>query len=339
VRVRFLTLLVATAVALLAQPDFPSGLTAEIERTRASTAEMPAGDRTGPAQRVERARTALAAGRPLLAVYLLEAPWEQARASAFAKDASAVTTAEAFTRAWKAAGEPRATPAPPGRRPVLADALAAAAEARGPSTYRASLPYAQDSGVAAGLYYLGESQAVMRFAAMVRTLPWPATTAAPPLRSIAGELAALDADMTRAYETMDRSHHPTYISASAALKQARTLDAAGQYAGALLQYLLSRYLFAPLRGPAAGEATPALIAAARASLDAATDHSILELFLQLADEGLAGDVAAQRRGAAAVLEDLVPAYRAALAPATTAPVAAAAAARTVTITLVRWPFT
>jgi hypothetical protein len=60
------------------------------------------------------------------------------------------------------------------------------------------------------------------------------------------------------------------------------------------------------------------------------------LFLQLAAEGIAGPPA-QARGAAAVLEDVLPAYAAATgsAPVTTAPAAAAK----VTITLVRWPFT
>ena len=70
---------------------------------------------------------------------------------------------------------------------------------------------------------------------------------------------------------------------------------------ARLDYFLSRYLFAPLRGPAAGDAD-----AARASLNASDDHSIAELLLQLADEGVSGNVPAQRRGAAAVLDDILP---------------------------------
>ena len=85
---RLLTLLVALAAALLAQPDLPSSLSAEIERIRVSSADTPAAERTAPAARLERARTALAAGRPLLALYLLESPWENARGWTFAKNSS-----------------------------------------------------------------------------------------------------------------------------------------------------------------------------------------------------------------------------------------------------------
>ena len=61
---------------------------------------------------------------------------------------------------------------------------------------------------------------------------------------------------------MERANHPTYIRASAALKQARSLNDRGAFEGALFQYLLSRYLFAPLRGPAA-DATRERLDAAR----------------------------------------------------------------------------
>jgi len=52
---------------------------------------------------------------------------------------------------------------------------------------------------------------------------------------------------------------------------------------------------------------------------------------------VSGNVPAQRRGAAAALDEVLPAYFAAVAPPQT--VAAATAAAPVTITLVRWPFT
>jgi hypothetical protein len=104
-----------------------------------------------------------------------------------------------------------------------------------------------------------------------------------------------------------------------------------------LQYLLSQYLFAPLRGPAAAGISRARIDAVRAALPAATDHSIAEVFIEFADEGLASENADLRRGAAAVIDDVIPAYLAAIASAgapTQSNVQAAA-----TITLVRWPFT
>jgi hypothetical protein len=328
--------------ALVPQVSPPRDLPAEIDRVRAeASASTPEDERTAPAARLERARAALDAGRPLLAFYLFEMPWESAKAWAFVKSASAITTPEAFAKKWTAVGEPRPVAGPRRTRlPVLVEALASAAEARAVATYHASKAYGEDAGVQAGLYYLGDSHAVVQFAAMARSLPWPEPTAAlPALRSLTAELNALDAEMTTAYETMSPANHPAYIVASATLKQARTLNDRGQVAGALLEYLLSTYLFAPLRTPApAREATPALIAQARQTLGTATDHSIAEMFLQLADEGLsAGASQAQRRGATSVLDAVLPAYiRATGRDATaTSPVAAAQ----VTITLVRWPFT
>lgn len=305
-----------------------------------AAASTPQDERTAPAARLERAKAALEAGRPLLALYLFEMPWESAKAWSFVKASGEIGSADAFAKKWAAAGEPRTIAGPRrARPPVLIEALASAAEARAVTTYYTSKAYGEDAGVQAGLYYLGDSYAVVQFASMVRSLPWPASEAAPPLRSIAPELSALDAEMTTAYETMSPANHPAYISASAALKQARTLNDRGQLAGALFEYLLSTYLFAPLRTPAAArEATPALVAEARRSLGTTTDHSIAEMFLQLADEGLSpAATPAQRRGAASVLEAVLPAYVKATGRIATE--TASGTAAQVTITLVRWPFT
>ena len=338
---RFTPLLFAAAFSLVPQADALPGLAEEMDRIRAeASASTPEAENAQPAARLARARAALDAHRPLLALYLFEIPWESAKAWTFVKGSSAVTTSDAFAKKWAAVGEPRPAPAAAadgGRRPALIDAIAAAAEARGAITYHASRSYGEDAGVAAGLYYLGDSQAVVQFAAFARSLSWTPSGATPPFRSIAPEITAFDTEMTTAYESMDRASHSTYIVASAALKQARTLEERGQYTGALLEYLLSRYIFAPLRGPAAQEASVDRIDETRKSLRAGFDHSIAELFLQLAEEGVAGNVPPQRRGAAAAIEDVIPAYLRAIAPAATA--TAAAAHSDVTITLVRWPFT
>jgi hypothetical protein len=324
--------------ASAAQEPRTQRLAAELDRVRADLANAPDAERTNPLQRLDRAKTALDANRPLLALYLTEAPWEAGKAWSFITAAADVTTAEAFEKKWTAVGEPKAAPAPAGtRRLALVEALAASAEARGPTTYHASRFYGEDAGVPGGLYYLGESHAVMQFAAFARSLDWPVAGAAPPLRSIATEIGALDVEMATAYETMSRENHSTYIVASAALKQARTLEDRGQFGGALFQYLLSRYLFAGLRGPATQEATEERIAASRATLDPGVDNSIAELFLQLAGEGVAGSVPAQRRGAAAAVEDVIPAYLRAVAPITTT--ASPSPSAQVRVTLVRWPFT
>ena len=343
--------IVALLVAAAPAQDLPARrLAAEMDQVRAQLSDAADSERAPMVARLDRAKTALDAERPLLALYLMEAPWKAARSFAFVNASSGITSPELFAKKWASLGEPRPQPGAGGgaRRPALLDALAAAADTRAPITYHASRFYGDDAGLEGGLYYLGESQAEAQWAAFVRSLEVPASAAAPPalsersesngpLRSIAAEIAALDVEMTTAYETMERASHSTYIGASAALKQARTLDERRQFGGALFQYLLSRYLFAPLRGPAARDATVERIRDSAATLDPKIDNSIAELFLQLAGEGVAGDVAAQKRGAAAAIEDVIPAYlRAIAAPAATATSAPPAQ---VTITLVRWPFT
>jgi hypothetical protein len=327
----------AAGLLLAAAQSAPSDVASTLARVRSDVAAKVPSDQQAPAAaRLDRAEAALEAGRSYLALYLLESPFETASASAFARSAGAATPRDFLDR-WTAVGAPVRQPAQAGARPAIVDALASAAEGRAPATYQASRPYAEDAGVDAGLHYLGESRAQMEFAAHARTLRWPASPPRPAFRSIAGDIAALDAEMTAKYETMTPAEHSTYIAASAALKQARSLDDAREYGGALFEYLLSRYLFAPLRGPAAQDATAVRIADARAALGSRADHSIAEMFLQLADEGVSGTVAAQRRGAAAALEDVLPAYLAAVVPSSVSTGRPSTAQ--VTITLVRWPFT
>ena len=332
----YCVILGVTALLTAQQPSLATRLAAEMDATRAGlTANAPEDQRSSPLARLDRARKALDAGRTYLAAYLTESPWEGARNFA-AVTAAGDITSDAFLKKWTAIGEPKPTPVPPGRTlPAFVEAVAAVAEARGPITYHASRPYAEDGGMFGGLYYLADSQSVMQFAMMIRALEWPSAGQRPPFRSITCEINAFDMEMTSAYETMEKANHPTYIQASAALKQARTLNDRGQFAAALFEYLLSRYVFAPLRGAPAADPSSDRLTVARAALGSGTDHSIAEMFLQLAEEQLAlgGDAG---RNAASVLDDVIPAYRAAISSSTTMTTAADAQ---VTITLVRWPFT
>jgi hypothetical protein len=336
---RHWALLVGAALLTAAQqPSTAPRLAAEMEAARSGlTANAPDDQRASPLARLDRAKRALDAGQIYLAAYLTESPWEGAKNFTLVKTSAGITTSDAFLKKWTAMGEPKPTAPPNGKSlPAFVEAIAAVAEARGPITYHASRPYADDGGLFGGLYYLADSHSVMQFAAMVRALDWPSAGQRPSLRSITGEINAFDMEMTTAYEKMEKANHPTYIQASAALKQARTLNDRGQFAGALFEYLLSRYLFAPLRGPAPGAPAAERVNAVRGELPSGIDHSIAEMFLQLAEEQLAlgGD---SRRNASSVLDEVIPAYRVAIAPTTAA--ATAAVTTQVTITLVRWPFT
>ena len=155
-------------------------------------ASVPEDQRAPLLQRLDRADAALKAQRTYQALYLLESAYEGAAAFAFAASAG-VQSPNEFVRKWTELGAPKPHSGKPGRVPAVVDALAEAAEDRGPATYQASRPYAEDAGTSAGLYYLGESRAVMDFAAFVRSGTWPDAGRRPAFRSIAPELAAFDA--------------------------------------------------------------------------------------------------------------------------------------------------
>ena len=133
--------------------------------------------------------------------------------------------------------------------------------------------------------------------------------------------------------------HGDFITTSAALKEARELDAAGLRYGALLRYLQASLRFAPLRPAVTTD--PARLAERLRELDVqlasgSVDHSLGRLFLEIAQEAQAGGSPQDGATAAAIAGDVLPRYFAALAPATPAP---PQAEPRVTVTLVRWPYT
>ena len=119
--------------------------------------------------------------------------------------------------------------------------------------------------------------------------------------------------MTRPTKRWSPPNHPTYIVASAALKQARTLNDRGAVQGALFEYLLSRYLFAPLRGPAGADRRRRRVAAARAALSAASITASRNSFCSSQTKACLAACrhSARRRGGD---RRRLPAYLAAIAP-------------------------
>jgi hypothetical protein len=194
----------------------------------------------------------------------------------------------------------------------------------------------------------------------------------PPLRGLEPELDALEGELLAAYRppaSIDR--HREFIVASSLLKEARELDGAGLRYGALLRYLQAALESAPLRPAprpagknpiesesAGAESAGAESAAAKPAGDPAVaarlrafeellfggeiDHSLGRLFLEIAHAGLeeppagAGAAEAGPARAAAIADDILPRYLAALEPAR--PRAPRPEPR-VTVTLVRWPYT
>ena len=168
-----------------------------------------------------------------------------------------------------------------------------------------------------------------------RPLPEPCRGAAPPrggggrpaLRSLGPELDALEREMLSAYRppaSIDR--HPQFIAASSALKTARELDAAGLRYGALLRYLQATLRFAAVREPARSPSPPSSGAPfdasgfarkreeSRASLREETTAWAAS-FSSWPTPSWPTDPPQGAATAAAVVNDVLPRYFAALGPA------------------------
>jgi hypothetical protein len=284
-------------------------LAAEADRlARDILTSIPETDRAGITARLERGRAALAAGKLYLALYDLQPVYEGEAGYRLAGQAAQFTTHEAFKARWAEMGLP--PPPGPGKAKVhFIEALAQSSEGRAAATYRASLPYAQDSGVSAGLYYLGESHAMPRFAAICRGLDVTSAGVWPSMMPVGTPLTAHESRVVKAYADAAAPLRPRYAQVSVAIKQARSLDDAGRAEGALLQYLVSRFRFALIQreGSAAPAAADVLKRVRSTAMPAGGDHSIGTFFLQLA-EGLLTAGEPTPAAAAAILDDVIPAY-------------------------------
>jgi hypothetical protein len=350
------SLLLANAPAARADA-LRDSVAAEIGRWSTFVSRHPPGDDDwkqvkGVAEPVlARARQALAAGRPLYALNRLAAARTYLAASAYVEGLSAGGPIDSarFEAEWArmgaTLGEGLRAPAPGAMAGIAPAALRALAEAALPQErilYEASLDYGRNTEPQYGVFYLGQAQSQKDFIAMARSLATPAGATEPPARDIEGELDSLETEVLAAYRPpASLDHHPEFIAVSAALKEARELDAAGLRLGALLRYLQAALRFDPLRAGAPPLDAPALRARLR-ELDerlssGETDHSLGRMLLEIAQtESDAAGPDSVAPAAAAIATDVLPRYFAALGPA---PPRAASPPARATVTLVRWPYT
>ena len=332
----------------------PDRLAAEIDRwaaflrTNASRDEDWAQVKQMSEPALARAQSALRDGRRLLALQRLAALEGNLAASAYVQARSAaVADSAAFEAEWKRMGEVLhdrlAAPRSDALAAVTPALVRAVGEAALPQTrvyYDASLEYGRNTVPASGLFYLGAAQAAAELVDLSRSLSTSTGKNAPPVRALGTEIEALEGEVLAAYRPPAAiASHRDFITTSAALKEARELDAAGLRYGALLRYLQASLRFAPLR-PAA-PLDPARTAGRLRELDVqlasgGVDHALGRLFLEIAQEAQAGGSPQDEATAAAIAGDVLPRYLAALAPAT--PVPPPSEPR-VTVTLVRWPYT
>jgi hypothetical protein len=287
-----------------------------LEALGRAEADLKAGRRLLATQRLVNARAELAT-----AVYLSQRPASQKSAAGFEAE---------WARMGKTMQAALAKPSGSTLQGVQPAALRALGEAAVPQVreyYEASLEYGRNTMPGNGLFYLGNSEGQRAVVEFARTLSTPSSLQAPPVRSLRGELDALEAELLKAYKPpASIDQHGAFITASSTLKEARELDAAGLRYGALLRYLQAAEQSAPLTGAVKGAAGDLAALDARLS-KGNVDHSLGRLFLEAAQ--------ADPSRAAVIANDILPRYFAALEPGKPEP---PRPAPQVTVTLVRWPY-
>lgn len=337
-----------------AQPADP--ITAEITRWLAA-AEKNAGSgplwdqvKPGAEGALRQALAAAQSGRQSFALERLAAARALLVAASYVSERPANVRKDvaAFESEWRRMGTalggaltPPSATAYAAASSAAARALAEVAALQIKVNYDASLEYGRATDADSGLYYLGAAQAQQEFVAFVQRLPASAQRPQT-LRALGPDAAALERRLLSLYQppaSIDR--HSEFISASAALKEARELQAAGLHHGAWFKFLQATQRTALLQSPAvpAVEVLRARLTDADRELRAtAGDHSVARIFLDRAAIELekATPDAAGLAATTVILDAVVPAYRAALAPAPATP---PAVEPKVTVRLVRWPFT
>lgn len=328
------------AVALLAapgcgkaqpaqSPSIAGAVNAELARVEARRAAI------DPASLPEFARGALpsidtllerarSASSPRLRLYRLRDASVSAGAIAFLGTKHAtVNDQAALAQLWEAERSDMSIVSPRHGGTILGRALAQAARNRAVKLHRASLPYGKADGVDSGLYYLGEARANLEYAEFVESLPVDAASDEPsaPPASVAHALDALEKELIASFEK-DRTSGNAILP-SAMLKEARELNDQKLYDAAALSLMEARLALsrATAKEAGAGAVPPAIPASASGA-------SLTSLFAAIA----------RQRGPEfqrVIVADVLPFYPKLFEPVTVASRKDA----TVTVTLVRWPYT
>jgi hypothetical protein len=349
--------------ARLAAAETAPTIAGEADRWLAASRRAPAGnaDLAGPRHDAEHllesAKADLASGRQWVAFEELARGRSLLRALALSdENPAAGTDAKAFDRLWQERGaaliaEQRALRATPwGDVPGAVRAIAESAEGKIGTLVEASRAFAAVTSPGDGLFYLGQAQAAAELARLARSMQWPETpretsaeklSGAPSHRSILPDLRALQAKVNAAFQPPRSIElHSEFIRLSATLKLAQELDAAELDSGALYQYLDAVLQFSTLAAPAPPTTTDPAVW--RERLAGRGDTTVGELFLQRADAIREAPAQTQKpgdaRAAQLIAEQVLPAFvsildrGAGVTPSTEQ-------AASVTVTLVRWPYT
>lgn len=233
------------------------------------------------------------------------------------------------------------------RAPAAIRALSESAQGRTIPLLEGGRGFATSTKPQDGLVYMGEAKGEAAFAAFLYGLNIARKGSAFPLHSLLPELEALQEKVNAAFQPpRSIDMHPRFINLNSTLKFARELDSSKSYAGALYQYLEATRHYGMLDPAVPDDATKTALRRQVADeykrISASKrDDSIAQIFLEKANGWLnkpdgAAPIPDEWRSIRVIVEQVVPAYYAALKPA--APLQQRAG-KTATLTLVRWPYT
>jgi len=354
------TLLIATPAGA-APEDVSSPIKAEIARMQQSLRQKPVSNPDFPEMnsRIEgllnESSAALSSGHVYLALEKLGQAEDFIEGARTAGDKADIVKDgfPAFEAEWrkaslelaaldKKAHERRWDHVPAGIR-----AISEAAQARALPLLEGGRGFATATQPKDGLFYMGESKGEAAFAAFVHGLQLPRKARDFPLRSMLPELEALQEKTNAAFQPpRSIDMHPRFIALNSTLKFAREMDAAKFYAGALYQYLeaVRHYgMLNPAVPDAARQAAlrPQSVQELKRASASSRDDSIAQIFLERAAIWLnkpdgAAPTDDEWRAVRVIVEEVMPAYYAALKPAVPSQ---QRTGKTATLTLVRWPYT
>lgn len=258
-------------------------------------------------------------GRTWLALHSLQNAFAELEARTYtaSRPKAASTDRAAFEADWSALGKEiaarnaRLDAPPPRRQPAAIVALVQSARGVSGPFYQSARLYGLNSTLTDGLLYSGYSRAWVDFALLcggLETGPAKAALAIPPLERA---IAELDAETVAAFSRATAEERARFPRVNSTLKLASELEARGRREGALYKYLEAHLLLgllvdAPGAAPAASD-----LDALAGRLGGETDHTIGELFLQMARSALEGACEADQdreRRAAVVVSRVLPRY-------------------------------
>jgi hypothetical protein len=358
--VSLLSLFALFSIPLHGEPSATSQVKAEINRLAQSLKDDPIADKdaaqiaSAAEEAAKAARAAVDSGQMYLAIEKLGQAEELLQAARRMDDKAEVEKGglAAFQSQWNKASlqltafEKDAHAQSWSGSPLAVRALAESAAGKAIPLLEGGMGFATATGPKDGLLYVGQAEGLADYAKFCASLKIAENGKPVQPRSLLPELQNLQAKTNAAFQPPQSIDlHSRFIALNGTLKLALELDASKFYAGALYAYLEATRHYGMLRMPpldaAQQSALKQEIAAKSNDLAASSnDESLPQLFLQRAESYTAhpngsAPTADEWRSARIILEQVLPAYYAALKPAT--PVERASG-KTIEITLVRWPY-